>query len=178
MVAAFLAQDGMEAVMNIRDEIAIRGVGGTNGDWLEGTVLNDCMCDVSNCDIDKLTTLSFCTIDSTASSWTRGTQNSSIKKGFYLAAKLKSSFNVSTDGTKSFLKYDYNPKNSPSCAGFTGSGICSEDTKFTRYINIQKDPTNTNPDEAKVSVLVSWDSPLGPQKIPLQKFIYNYSENL
>ena len=80
-----------------------------------------------------------------------------------------------TGAKQSFLKYGYD----------TGCDVTKdfcEDSKFTRYINIWKDPTNTNPDEAVVSVRVSWRSPMATvagvddQKIEVKDFIYNYSD--
>ena len=50
------------------------------------------------------------------------------------------------------------------------------DSKFSRYVNIVK--STSNPDEALVKVRVSWTNSQGDQKIDLQNFIYNYSENI
>lgn len=176
MIAAFLAQDVVEAVKNIRDQIAVSQ---TTGDWLIGDgnqFLKPCVCDPSNdfCSFDTQlpNQITFCQIDTTASSWS----NNSIKKGFIASPVLNISYKVE-NGVKSFLKYDYNPQNLPNCTG-VNNGECSEVSPFKRYINIIKDPTGTNPNEAVVNVRVFWNSPLGVQKIDIQDFIYNYSENL
>jgi type II secretory pathway pseudopilin PulG len=177
MIAAFLAQDAVEAVKNIRDQIAIRGVGGTGGDWLDGTLLNDCMCSNDNdCNFDAPSvedTLKFCTIDTTAPKWENS--QTSIFQGLISTTKLKISYSTDqTDSTrKNFLKYDYIGAN---CDDTNNTYVCN--SKFSRYINIRKDPTETNPNEAVVNVRVFWDSPLGIQKIDVKDYIYNYSENL
>ncbi|MFH1607114.1 MAG: hypothetical protein ABIC91_07225, partial [Nanoarchaeota archaeon] len=155
------------------DQIAIRG---GSGDWLSGTILSNCVCvDGNNCNFDSPSpsTLKFCIIDTT-SKWVSG---ESIKPGDINNAKLKISYNV-LDGTKRFLKYDYNKDGLQSCSSNPSLGGCSEDSKFTRYINIKKtSDSGTGADEAVVNVRVFWDSPLGVQKIDIQNFIYNYSEN-
>jgi hypothetical protein len=82
-------------------------------------------------------------------------------------------------GATTFLKYGYdgyvNTVFTPSTAP---PGEAVKLSKFTRYINIEENPANDNKDEALISVLVTWNSPMGLQKFPLQRFIYNYSENL
>lgn len=170
MIASFLAQDAIEAVKNIRDQIAISQ---TSGDWLDtGKPLSllACICSTeSECDSSE--SLKFCTIDTTAPTW----NSDSIVTGITNNAKLKISYNIKPDGTKQFLKYDYNKDNLSSCSGNPSTGRCSEDSKFTRYINIKK---SDNKDEATVHVRVSWDSPLGVQNIDIKNFIYNFSEDL
>jgi len=158
MIASFLAQDGIEAVKNIRDQIAISSSG---GDWLEGTLLKNCMCNplTENCDFDSPTVpsnLKFCTIDTTRT-WT----SDSIQAGTLDDTKLK----ISSTEDGSFVKYDYS--------------ISGEPSKFSRYINIKK-TGNLNGNEAVVNVRVSWGpaSSVTDQKIDIQDFIYNYSENL
>ncbi len=161
MIASFLAQDGVEAVKNIRDQIAVSASPGS--DWL-GAPLTPCVCGPSdNCDFNVPTGLKFCTIDTTRT-WTN-IEGGSIQPGDVNNAKLKISYTNPLPGeTKTFLKYDY--------AG-------TEDSKFTRYINIKKSGTSgISSDEAVINVRVFWDSTLGPQKIDIQDFIYNYSENL
>lgn len=163
MVASFLAQDAIEAVKNIRDQVAISANGGMGGDWLTSTVLSPCMCTSdTECNFDLLPpNLKFCTIDTTSAAW----NSDSIKLGDAgNTGKLKITYNslLDADGTYHFMKYDYN--------------LSSVNSKFTRYVNIRK--SSSNLDEAIVNVRVFWDSPLGAQKIDLQNFIYNYSENL
>jgi type II secretory pathway pseudopilin PulG len=174
MVASFLAQDAIEAVKNIRDEISLRGEG---EDWLEGTLLQPCLCndkDVEcNFDYPDKKFITFCTIDTTALSW----NEDFIKVGFTASPGIKLTFEKDIEGNKVFLKYDYNTKNFSSCKNFTGPGYCSEDSKYSRYINILKNPTGNNPDEALLKVRVSWDTPLGPQNVEIENFLYNFSEN-
>lgn len=160
MIASFLAQDAIEAVKNIRDQIAVSTV---SGDWL-GDPISPCVCSgADNCNFD-ITPLKFCTIDTTRS-WTIGTDGS-IKTflGNVNDAKLKMSYITLPSGDKQFLKYDY-------------TGV--DNSKFTRYINIKKTSTSgIGADEAVINVRVFWDSPQGVQKIDVQDYIYNYSENL
>ena len=171
MIASFLAQDAIESVKNIRDQIAVS----QTADWLapvQGSVpvsLAPCVCTTDDCSFAT----KFCTIDTTRA-WTSPIDNSgSIQAGLVSvpAPKLKISYNINA-GIKQFLKYDYN--NLPSCS-VNSTGGCGEDSKFTRYINIKK--SVTNPNEAVVNVRVSWSSAQGDQKIDIQDFIYNYSEN-
>jgi len=167
MIASFLAQDAIEAVKNIRDQIAVSS---NSGDWLNNTVLQPCICSDLECNPSEV--FKFCTIDTTTSVW----GPSSIQLGITdSSSKLKISYNVKPDGTKQFLKYDYNKDSLPSCSENPSTGGCSEDSKFTRYINIKK---TSNPDEATVRVRVLWDSPQGVQNIDVKNLIYNYSENL
>lgn len=169
MTASFLVQDAIEAVKNIRDQIAVSATG---GDWLNGTVLNECICTGNTCDFDLPSTLEFCIIDA-ARIWPRSlTLDGPIQPGVPSNAKLKITYNLLTDGTKQFLKYDYDNTLS-SCGSVPGQ--CSEDSKFSRYINIKK---TSNPDEAVINVRVEWNSAQGVQTIDVQDFIYNYSENL
>jgi type II secretory pathway pseudopilin PulG len=165
MIASFLAQDAIEAVKNIRDQIAVSLPQGN--DWLAGNgteFLAPCICkEGDNCNFD-VSPFIFCTIDTTGA-WT--SDSNSIKLGNSLDdAKLKISYTAPRpDGTKQFLKYDY-----------TSNG---ETSKFSRYINIKKtSASGIGADEAVVDVRVSWDTPQGVQKIDIQNFIYNYSENL
>ena len=161
MVATFLAQDAIEAVKNIRDQIAIRG---GSGDWLSGTILSNCVCvDGNNCNFDSPSpsTLKFCIIDTTRT-WTNDV-GGSIQAGSQTNPGILKIF---YDSTSNFVKYDYTGAN---------GGVNS---KFTRFINIKKtSDSGTGADEAVVNVRVFWDSPLGVQKIDIQNFIYNYSEN-
>lgn len=164
MVATFLAQDAIEAVKNIRDQIAMDPIA---KDWLNsGTInLEPCICDskTENCNFDNPTNLKFCTIDTTAGTWS----NDFIKKGENISSDdskvLKIYYKqLIGDEEKHFVKYDYTE---------------GEKSKFTRYINIQKTGELTG-NEAVINVRVSWNSTIGEQKIDLQNFIYNYSENI
>ncbi len=156
MIALFLAQDGLEAVKNIRDQIALRGKVNGVTDWL-GDPLTPCVCDsnTDTCDFGSVSpSPKFCTIDTTASVWS----SVYIKAGGSdNPGTLKIS---STSG--SFEKYDY-VQNKP-------------DSKFIRKINIKKNPAG-NLDEAVVNVRVSWTAPQGLQHVDIQNFIYNFSEN-
>ena len=70
---------------------------------------------------------------------------------------------ITRSSDSSFLKYDL-------------STISSEYSKFTRNITIVK--SQSNPDEAEITVDVIWSSKGNQEKIELQDFIYNYWENL
>ncbi len=173
MIASFLAQDAIEAVKNIRDQISISQ---TTGDWLDrGAVplsLSSCICTSADTDCNfDLPGFKYCYIDTTAPTW----DANSITLGAHPANRLKISYTTPLPGDiKQFLKYDYTGTN-----GSNGDEI----SKFTRYINIRKtsyslqDPTYKR-DEAVVSVRIIWNSQAGAQKMDLQNYIYNYSENL
>ena len=155
MIAAFLVQDGIEALKNIRDQIAIRGTG---ANWLD--ILQPCICYDAACNFDSAVP-KFCTIDTTSLTW----DSNSIKLGGTANTGL---LKISYDISSNFLKYDYN------------NDINSNNySKFTRYINI-KSPVVPSGDsnEAVVSVRVFWDSDRGVrEKVEAQDFIYNYSDN-
>jgi Tfp pilus assembly protein PilV len=177
--ASFLAQDAIEDVLNIRDTIAVSQ---TTGSWLTGPTLQEflapCICTGVACNFDsKIVTPVSCSIDTTyLSHWTDPLAIQSLNSN---SSKLDMTYSIDANGVKHFLTYDYNPNNLSSCSSNSTPGSkCSTVSKFSRYINIQIDPTNTNQNEAVINVRVSWNSPLGVQKIPLQRFIYNYSENL
>jgi type II secretory pathway pseudopilin PulG len=148
MTASFLAQDGLEAVKNIRDHIAIS----TSGSWLAG--LENCECSSGHCDFDQPSSVQYCAIDTTVEPLVA---SSRLTPGIDTINPLKAE-NISN--TTTFLKYDYN----------TNAGLNS---KFSRLINIKIDPAY--PYEAEVNVRVSWTSPLGPQNVDVNDFIYNYS---
>jgi len=156
MIAAFLAQDAIESVKNIRDQIAAKSNPTT--DWLAGTILDKCICkDDTECNLDS-PGKNYCAINTT-SSHISGWELSDIIPNTLEPVPLK----ISYDNSDLFEKYDYEG---------------STDSKFTRYINIRKDPANSgNQNEAVVHVRVSWNSTLGDQKIDISDFIYNYSEN-
>lgn len=176
MIAAFLAQDAIEAVKNIRDQIAVSQ---TTGDWLTGPTqdgfLSVCICptdDRCNFDSDNLKS---CTIDTTAKNW----DSNSIKVSYPPVPIIKTLYNIDINNIKHFLSYDYDTNST--CTNNSPQGKCSEVSKFTRYINIRINPSGSIPpylNEALVSVRVSWDSSLGTQKINVKDYIYNYSENL
>lgn len=173
MIAAFLAQDAVEAVKNIRDQIAVRN---TTGDWLDNSLLHPCLCDPStgsSCNLDfPSPTLLFCQIDTASTVWTStGGTSASIYGGQNLSPALNITYTApDIKGVKHFLKY-------------SNENINTTQTKFKRYINIVKktdslgNPT-LNGNEAIVNVRVFWDSPLGVQNIDVHDFIYNYSDNL
>lgn len=157
MTAAFLAQDAIEAVKNIRDQTAIRG--SLTNDWLDA--FSNCLCtgDNNNCDFDSANR-TYCVIDTTVPNWTTG--GDAIISGTKNHGPLKISYNA--NNPKTFLKFDYKGENG------------SENSKFSRFINIKR-TGGLNGNEAVVNVRVSWDSAQGLQKIDIQDFIYNYSEN-
>ena len=169
MIASFLAQDAIEAVKNIRDQIAVSQ---SSGGWLDGNgdqFLAPCICTGANddCNFDS-TQRRYCNIDTTVAGF-------DISSGESNPKPLRVSYNI-TNGIKRFLKYDYNTLNDCSVQGV---GDCGEVSKFIRYINIKKTLDNGDgANEAVVSVRVSWPTSQGVQSINIQNFIYNYSENL
>lgn len=160
MTATFLAQDAIEAVKNIRDQIAINeNAQDVYGDWLENNLLNPCICkDENSCNFDNKEALTFCIIDTTKDKWTSDSIETGVLNSTDKSGKLKITYK---DNGEHFEKYDY-------------SG--PDFSKFTRYINIRK-TNELNGNEAIVSVRVFWESTSGQQKIELQDFIYNYSAN-
>jgi type II secretory pathway pseudopilin PulG len=171
MIASFLAQDAIESVRNIRDQIAVSDV--SPADWLggngvngNGPTLTNCICSGDACNFDS-SAPKYCAIDTTSTVWSSASifpnQNTPTLPG---------PLEISYDTNLKFLKYDYTGSHCDS----SPSTICT--SKFTRYINIKQNPGGSNPDEAIVSVRVSWNSSQGVQNIDLQDFIYNYSANL
>ncbi len=147
MTASFLAQDGLEAIKNIRDHTAIS----TSDSWLSG--LEICKCTDDNTCKFNSQNVTYCTIDTTE-------QTLQVTGPYILSSDSQNPLKIenTNDGTN-FLKYDY--KN-------TGAS-----SKFSRMINIKV--SGDNPNEAEVNVRVSWTSPLGPQNVDVNDFIYNYS---
>ena len=148
MIASFLAQDAIETIRNIRDQIAVNPNGGSS-DWL--ALLKDCYCTTTDkCDLNDLSKSEYCVLDTTT-----GT--------VYSKDPVKNPLKISytNDGENNFTKYDY---------------VGAENSKFSRYINIQMNPYG-NKDEAIANVKVSWEAPAGTQSIDIQDFLYNYSEN-
>ena len=62
MIASFLAQDAIETIRNIRDQIAVNPNPGSN-DWL--AKLSDCYCTGNECDLNDLTNSKYCVLDTT-----------------------------------------------------------------------------------------------------------------
>ncbi len=155
MTASFLAQDGLEAVKNLRDQIAIRKNGNT--DWLL-PFRNKCICTSDTCNLDNSSTALYCNIDTTLDDL--GASNSIIAStdNNHSINPLK----IEKDNNGVFSKYD-----------LLGSG--SSASKFARLINIMQ---TDDPNEAIVQVRVCWPYPSCEQKIDIKDFIYNYAPNL
>jgi len=112
MTASFLAQDGLEAVKNLRDQIAIRS---DSTDWLS-PFRGKCVCTGVQCNLNDLSQAIYCNIDTTL-------------------ADLNSSIIGSSDSASNPLKIE---TNSGVFAKYDlGAGSAS---KFSRLINIM--PTN------------------------------------
>jgi type II secretory pathway pseudopilin PulG len=152
MTAAYLAQDAIEAVKNIRDEIAITSPQGST-DWLG--ILNNCLCTGESSECSSFNDVNYCNIDTT----TAILDSSSIKVSGDGDNPLRIAQNIEDN---IFIKYDLDLTGVPS--------------KYSRFINIKVSPDNQN--EALISVRVSWSSPIGTQTIDIRDFIYNYSENI
>jgi len=147
MIATYLAQDAIEAVKNIRDEVALTPyVEGDTHDWLEK--VDDCMCDMSEMDCDLKATRDdkSCSVDSSES-------DIAIQKGNYILYINK----------KNNIFYNYTNTLKP---GTTQS-------KFSRKFNVSK---TDMPGEALVRVLVWWGNE-GDKQVYLKNYIYNYSNN-
>ncbi len=157
MIASFLAQDGLEAVKNIRDQNALNNSSVTIS-WLNG--LNNCFCSGIQCNLDN-SNAQYCNIDTTQSNLL--SDPSYVKK---YGTPNVNPLMVENDAN-GFLKYDLN-----NLSGGTQS-------RFSRYINISTTTTATTPagQEAAVHVRVSWQSQAGKQNVDITDFIYNYSNN-
>lgn len=148
MTASFLAQDGLEAIKNLRDQVAVRS---NSTDWL-GPFRDNCVCN----NVDKQCSFNrpdryYCNIDSTLEDLS-GSIIGSNNAG-------SNPLRIETAGN-SFTKYDL------------GAGSAS---KFARLINIMQ---TSDPNEAVVQVRVCWPYPSCTQKVDIKDFIYNYSPNL
>jgi type II secretory pathway pseudopilin PulG len=170
MIAGFLAQDGIEAVKNIRDQIARNTSSGPGVNWLTGTApdgfLSPCICSSPStvhpdlCKFDSKYPFS-CYINTTSPSWNNSITSDRPVNGSQIQVSPtdKNKLQISFDSiTNNFLKYDY---------------VGSQLSRFSRYININQISDN----EAIINVRVFWDSPSGVQKVDAQDFIYNYSGN-
>jgi type II secretory pathway pseudopilin PulG len=161
MTASFLAQDGIEAVKNIRDYMAINqkadGTPYTAG-WLE--LLNSCICNDSDkiCNFDDINPY-YCNIDTTKTFEDNGNIEGSIKVKGSSENPLKI-FRSTVGEDSLFVKFDLQ---------------AIQDSKFSRMINIKKSSDNLN--EAVVQVRVSWNQGTEQQKVDLKTFIYNYAIN-
>lgn len=160
MTASFLAQDGIEAVKNIRDQTAVSAPSdGSVTNWLSG--LGSCVCSDTTLNCSTFAAgVGYCNIDTTAQNLTAA--------GVIVPGTNQSSnpLRMTSDAvTGAFVKYD-----------LSTPGANSVNSKFSRYINIRQ--STTNPNEAAVNVRVSWVSQIGVQNITIQDFIYNYSENI
>ncbi len=156
MTASFLAQDGLEAVKNIRDQVAINALGSTSTVWLQG--LEGCLCTGTSCDFTS-SSFTYCKIDSTANP--TPTVSGIISSNTRTPLQMT---NIPDNATGIFLKYDY-----------TGA----TESKFYRLINIQLPAIpvgsyGSNPNEAIINVRVYWNSQQGQQSVDINDFLYNY----
>ena len=162
MTASFLAQDGIEAVKNIRDYMAINQKAGNTPytDWLE--LLNSCICDDvdKKCDFDDSASL-YCNIDTTNTFINDSNIIGSIKAKGQGSNPLQISRSVTDD---LFVKFDLQSV---------------QESKFSRMINIKKQSTDGGAtfNEAVVQVRVYWMQGSTQQKVDLKTFIYNYAIN-
>jgi prepilin-type N-terminal cleavage/methylation domain-containing protein len=145
--ASFLAQDGIEAVKNIRDTTALSVEAGNSvSNWLQG--LAQCE-SPSYCNIDtkSLTVLPY--------PYNPPTQND------------PSPIIVVRNSTGQFLYF-----------GGLNVQSAGSPSIFSRKIIVSQPYLSTNPNEAEVTVVVSWNEPSGPQNATTTDFIYNYSPYL
>ena len=149
MIASYLAQDGMEAVKNIRDEVALSSTTIPTF-WLEPFKQNGCMCADSETQCNNFST-KYCNIDTTQTDLLNAIVS---KEPTYLSNPLR----IKNDFSVNFLGYTLNQTD--------------EASSFRRYINIS---TTTLPGEAVVRMRVSWNG--GKNTIDIKDYIYNYSNN-
>jgi type II secretory pathway pseudopilin PulG len=163
--ASFLAQDGIEAVKNVRDTTALSAESGSPTYWLSN--LNACICSGASCvDPSNPSNLTYCNIDTMALNPMSGL---GIRQG-------------------SFISKDPNPmqivRDKKNGGNFLYFGLSSPNPNtsqtpsiFSRYINVVQAPSNLNKnqDEAEVNVIVKWNEASGPQNVTITDFIYNYS---
>ncbi len=147
MIASFLAQDGLEAVKNIRDQIAVSASAGTS--WLTG--LDKCVCAAGSC----TNFAQYCNIDTT---YPDLTTSGAVKQ--YNESGVNP-LKTNTDINGKFINFNLSAATA---------------SIFSRYINVYQ--STDNPNEAKVNVRVSWNTPSGIQNVTITDFIYNYSVNL
>ncbi len=151
MTASFLAQDGIEAVKNIRDNVALNAANGTaENSWLSD--LSGCICTIGASCNDPSNS-AHCNIDTTQQNLANAIYTSNSANPLEIERDASNNF---TDFILGAPAYGYSVKNSI----------------FSRYINIA---TTINPDEAKINVEVKWNEASGPQSVTLSGFIYNYS---
>jgi Tfp pilus assembly protein PilV len=159
MTASFLAQDGIEAVKNIRDHMAInQDVGKTRySGWL--ILLDNCICNDSDkiCNFDDINPY-YCNIDTTNTFADGANIQNAIKAKGPGSNPLRISRSIIGD---LFVKFDLSNS--------------LQNSKFSRMINIKKSSDNLN--EAVVQVRVSWNQGTEQQKVDLKTFIYNYASN-
>src|SRR5690349_21682289 len=108
MTASFLAQDGLEAIKNLRDQIAVRS---DSTDWLS-PFRSKCVCTGTQCNLDNLSSAIYCNIDTTLADLGSSIIGSSDS--------ASNPLRIETNGN-AFSKYDL------------GTGSAS---KFSRLINI------------------------------------------
>ena len=159
MTASFLAQDGIEAVKNIRDYMAInqKADGKPYIDWLG--LLNNCVCgdDSKSCDLDV--NPYYCNIDTTKIFDDAKTAN--IEDSIKIKGSGDNPLKVARSVDELFVKFDLSNS--------------LQNSKFSRMINIRK--SSDNPNEAMVQVRVFWNQGTEQQKVDLKTFIYNYASN-
>lgn len=165
MTASFLAEDGIEAVKNVRDDIALNASLGDGTDWLKGNPNNpsyslmNCLCPGGEANCTNFPTSNYCNIDT---------------KTLFVYAN-----NVIPDPSRMEIVRDASGN-----FQYFGVGIPVGQTVqpsiFSRYINVVPAPSssNQNQNEAEVNVVVKWSEASGQQSVTLSDFIYNYSANV
>ncbi len=165
MIATYLAQDAIEAVKNIRDEVALTPYeDGVTKYWLEPFV-DKCICNDTEDECNKFTIIDpsdRCNIDTSAANLINDESIKNIRKDKNLAL-----INIKRESSGLFKNYYI-------------SQIPGEKSKFSRFINIS--PTDLdNGAEAIVRVKVCWPLSLDPNscknEVYLKDYIYNYSNN-
>ncbi len=192
MIASFLAQDGIEAVKNIRDEIAINqkrydvsfaeessgnSVCENQGKVCVKVISGDS--ETHSCEETLVGGFAWCTEGEV--NWLGGNLNKCICNlegdfcDFDNASNIYCNID-SSDTDKIFNNSDdiYVSLSTEDLLfqKYSIEGNSEQKTKFNRKINIKKSENNEN--EAEIKARVYWDSPYGIQKVEIKTFMYNF----
>lgn len=196
MIASFLAQDGIEAVKNIRDEIAINQnkyvlafTEESNGDSVCENQSKVCVKVISgdsethSCEETLVEGFAWCTEGEV--NWLGGNLNGCICNldGDFCDFDNASNIycNIDSSDTNKILNTNDDKSDDIYVSlsveeslfqKYSIDGNADEKTKFNRKINIKKSVDNEN--EAEIKVRVYWDSPYGIQKVEIKTFMYNF----
>lgn len=191
MIASFLAQDGIESIKNLRDEIAINQKSFTvpfvnsNGEDECSAINKICVktlfgdSEVHSCEEDLDNGFALCTEGTV--DWLAGELQKCV-------CNLDGDFcDFDTDGNI-YCNIDSSNMSVMNTSDIYASfeigdnlfkkysidDITENKTKFNRKINVRKIGNN----EAEIKARIYWDSPYGVQKIEIKTFMYNFESIL